>query len=135
MLGEMCSCFYRYLSQKDWLKGARIVCRDECNKCGYGTLELIGKRDPTYDPNVKDKNLDKPLEELMVIFHNTPRATPVNLVCSTDCIVDTATFIHCTLTCPLNDDPRPIGTEKEIKMIRSDGTNTFIRIFSFRKNL
>lgn len=105
-LGDVCSCFYNYLSQGDWLRGARLKCHDDCD---YAIFEVIGKPDPTYDPNAKDERFDKPLEELKVIFDNIPIATPVGLVCSTECIVDVENLIHCTLTCPINSDPRTTG--------------------------
>lgn len=107
----MCSCFTQYLSQKDLLKDVKIKCRENY---GYGVLELIGKPDPTYNPLVKDKNLDQPIEKLQAIFNNIRKATPVGLKCTTNSYAGAQDEIHCILTCAINNDPRPIGDYYEI---------------------
>lgn len=104
--GELCNCMNKHMTQADWLNGADKKC---ISKSGYLTYEVIGKPDPTYDPNAApSENLDRPLEKLKVIFDNTPTTDPVDLICTAKC-TEESNIIYCALSCPIENETRSPG--------------------------
>lgn len=95
------------MTQADWLKGAIRKCIVHCNDLTY---EVIGKPDPTYDPNeAPSVNLDRPLEKLKMVFDNTPITDPIGFECTAKCIEDESDIIYCTLLCSLENETRSAG--------------------------
>ncbi|KAJ6641595.1 hypothetical protein Bhyg_06535, partial [Pseudolycoriella hygida] len=101
---ELCYCIDKHMSQKDWLEGARILCKRRRNSVTY---EVIGRPDPTFDPHAQDSNFDRPMEKLRLIFSNTPTTDPVGLKCNASC-TEESNIIHCSLKCPLKNESRTL---------------------------